>query len=140
MTFSGASYESMLDIERLIYIERSRLRAYEIKLKYMREIKDKDGIKETQFLMNLCSNYVEELNKLEESLLEKVDIFNMQLGDTESNIFIRKFIKAQDNQKIQNELFLSPAAVSKYCKAIKDKMMNTEYGKQILEVLKKEGD
>ena len=138
MTFSGVSYESMLDIERLIFIEKARLKAYQIKLKYMRETKDKQGIQETQFLMGLCNNYINELDKLEEDMLEKIDMFNRQLNDIEADIFIRKFIKNQENQKIEKELYLSPAAVSKYCKSIKEKMMTTEYAKDILNTLKKE--
>ena len=138
MTFSGATYESMLDIERLIFVENARLKAYQIKLEYMRKTKDKQGIEETQFLMGLCNNYVNELNKLEEDMLYKIDIFNRQLNDIEANIFIRKFIKSQENQQIEKELFLSPAAVSKYCKAIKEKMLSTEYGQSIINTLKKE--
>ena len=140
MTFSGACYESILDIERLICIEEYRLRAYQTKMKYMQQIRDKDGIKETQVMLNLTTNYYNELSKLEKAMINKIELFNRNLNDIEADIFLRKFVKNQENGKIQKELFLSPTAFFSHCKNIKDKMLKTEYGKDILNVLKKEED
>lgn len=140
MTFSGACYETIIDIERLICIEEYRLKAYKIKLKYMQTIRDKDGIAETQSLLSLTNDYVNELQKLEEDMLNKIDVFNRNLNDIEMEIFTRKFVKNQDNEKIIQELYLADTSFYNYCKSIKSKMENTEYGKSILETLKKEGD
>ena len=140
MTFSGACYESILDIERLVCIEGYRVKAIQIKLKYMQQSRDKEGIAETQSLLNLTTDFYNMLVDIEQEMIAKIEQTNRLLNDVEGDIFIRKFVKNQENTQIQNELFLSPAAVSKYCKAIKDKMINTEYGKEILETLKKEGN
>lgn len=138
MTFSGACYESILDIERLVCIESYRVKAFQIKLKYMQQSRDKEGIAETQSLLNLTTDFYNMLVEMEQEMIAKIEQTNRLLNDVEGDIFIRKFVKNQENTQIQNELFLSPAAVSKYCKAIKEKMINTEYGKEILETLKKE--
>ncbi len=140
MTFSGACYETILDIERLICIEEYRLKAYRIKLKYMQTTRNKDGIAETQSLLNLTNDYVNELQKLEEDMLDKIDIFNRSLNDVEMEIFTRKFVKNQDNDEIIRELYLADTSFYRYCKSIKAKMEESEYGKAILETLKKDSD
>lgn len=137
MTFNGASYESILDLEKLVVIEQAKLKALKLKLSTLQKLRDKDGIEDTLVAIGIQKNYVNELEKVERILLYKVDLFNRSANDIESKVFISKFVKNKTDDGIKHVYKLTDEEYSKICNDIYEKLKSTEYGEHILKTLQK---
>ena len=135
MTFKGATYSSILDLETLMFVWEANLRALRIEFKHYQAIRDTYNLRETQVKINVYEKGLNELQKLEEELLAKIDALNSETNDTQNKVFTLKFIKGYTNDRIMEELHISKATLFIYFDRIDKQLENTSYGKQIKEEL-----
>lgn len=135
MTFKGATYSSILDLETLMFVWEANLKALKIEFKYYQTIRDTYNLRETQIKINVYEKGLNELQKLEEELLAKIDALNSESNDTQNKVFALKFIKGYTNDRIMEELHISKATLFIYFDRIDKQLENTSYGKQIKEEL-----
>ena len=135
MTFKGATYSSILDLETLVFVWEANLRALRIEFKHYQTIRDMYKLQETQIKINVYEKGLNELQKLEEELLSKIDALNSESNDTQNKVFALKFIKGYTNDRIMEELHISKATLFIYFDRIDKQLENTSYGKQIKEEL-----
>lgn len=135
MTFKGATYSSILDLETLMFVWEANLRALRIEFKHYQAIRDTYNLRETQIKINVYEKGLNELQKLEEELLAKIDALNSETNDTQNKVFTLKFIKGYTNDRIMEELHISKATLFIYFDRIDKQLENTSYGKQIKEEL-----
>lgn len=136
MTFKGATYSSILDLETLIIVWEANLKACQIELKYLSVVRDKNGIAEIGVKINCYEKGLEELNKLEKNLIEKMEAIAEGMNDLESRVFIGKFIDGKDNTSLMNELGVSLPTLYRYYDSIEKQLEETQYGKDIRESLR----
>lgn len=129
MTFKGARYESILEIERLLIVARATKKAYEFELKCKRMQCERISASEVEVKLNIQNKFIEELEELEENLLEDMDKIADNLNDIEAKVFHAKFIVGKTNQEIMDELAISETTLKRYYNKISE-AMNTDYGEE----------
>lgn len=135
MKFKGQMYASILDLETTLIIWEANLRAQKVSFKYYQAMRDIEKLQETQVKINAYEKGMLELNSLEESLIEKINALSTEMNDTQSKVFIMKFIKGLSNDEIQEKLHISQALIFKYCDKIEALLEDTTYGKEIKQSL-----
>lgn len=138
MKFKGQYYASILDLETLLIVWEANLRALKIEFKYHQVTRDIQKLQETQIKINAYEKGLKELNGLEESLIEKIDVLSTEMNDTQSKVFIMKFIKGYSNDRIQEELHISQALIFKCCDKIDALLEDSTYGKEIKQSLQED--
>lgn len=136
MTFRGATYETIIDIERLIIVSECRLDIYNLELKKAVKQCNKVELEEVKIKINIEEKFLEEIKERRDFLLEEIEKLNHDLNDTEFKIFISKFIKGKSSGEIESELHLSHSRYHEICQNISRVMENTPYGSDIIECLK----
>jgi DNA-directed RNA polymerase specialized sigma subunit len=137
MTYKGCEYETILELHTLIMTNETLLCALEKDLTRKRMIRDVD-LANTETRVNLQRNFVKELKRLEEDLVEKVDKIAFSLNDIEAQIFLRNFVIGMSPQDIINELCISQATYYRNLALINEKIKDDEDFKSLSEALKKE--
>ena len=137
MTYKGCSYETILELHTLIMTNETLLCALEKDLQRKRMIRDVD-LSNTETRVNLQRNFVKELKRLEEDLVEKVDKIAFSLTDLEAQIFLRNFVIGMSPQDIINELCISSSVYYRNLSLINEKIKDNEDFKNLTEALKKE--
>lgn len=132
MTFKGATYETLIDIERLLITQEAYLRAYELELKFRRLQREKEEIEAVAIKINLQQNFIKELKQLRDDLIEQMDIMLENLNEMEGKIFLRKFVLGKDNQDIMDELAISTATLYRYYDSIQKELKETKVGNNLL--------
>lgn len=135
MTFKGATYSSILDLETLIFVWEANLRALRIEFKNFQLMRDINALKETQIKINIYEQGLNELNNLEHDLLEKIDALNTETNDMQNKIFSYKFIKGMTNDEIIEKLHISKPSLFYYFDKIDKQLENTTYGRHIKQQL-----
>ena len=136
MTFKGVTYESIVDIERLIIVSECRLDIFNLELNKCVMQNDKVGADEVRVKINLENNFLNEVKERKEFLLEEMDKLANDLNDMEYKVFIAKFMKGKTNKEIQSELFITERWLMKICNKIWLVMKDTPYGEDIMECLR----
>ena len=135
MTFKGATYSSILDLEVLMITWEANLNALKAEYKCYQAMRDLKSLQETQVKINIYEKGMKELQSLEESLLEKIDALNTEVNDIQNQVFCMKFIKGYDNDKIMEELHISQTTLYYYYNKIESVLETTSYGKEVKEEL-----
>lgn len=130
MTFKGVEYQTILDIERCLFVAEAEEKALQFQLKTARLQREKELIEETVIRLEIQQNFINELNKLIEELLEKIDKINETTNDVESKIFIGKFVENKSNQQLMEELYISSAVFFRYIDSI-DRKLKCEDGEEL---------
>jgi hypothetical protein len=76
--------------------------------------------------VNLQRNFVKELKRLEEDLVEKVDRIVYSLNDFEAQIFLRHFIIGKEPQEIMSELLMCKSSYYKHIALINEKLKDNK--------------
>lgn len=137
MTYKGCQYETILELHTLIMTNETLLCALEKDLQRKRMMRDID-VANTETRVNLQRNFIKELKRLEEDLVEKIDKIAYSLSDTEAQIFIMKFVIGKSPQDIMNDLIITQPTYYRNVAMINEKLKDSETFKQVLETLKKE--
>lgn len=135
MKFKGQTYASILDLETLLLVWEANLRALKVEFKIYQATREIQKLQETQVKINAYEKGMAELNSLEESLIEKIEALNTETNDTQSRIFVFKFIRGLSNDEIQEKLHICKTALFNYYDKIDALLENTTYGKEIKESL-----
>ena len=130
MTYKGATYESIIDIKRLIIVEEAKLDTLKIKQKYLRLRNDPEK-NSVRIEINLQENFIKELQTLLNNLLEKIEFLSSSMDNVEVSIFIAKFINGDTNQEIIENLAISQTTLYRYLEKIDEKLSETEFGKEL---------
>ena len=131
MTFKGASYETMLEIERLIIIQKAMLKAYEMELKYRRLQREKEEVEVVLVKINLQENFIKELEDLSNELYEKMNLLLEDLNETEGQVFLMKFVLGKSNEEIMEELAISSRTLYRNFESIQRELEGTNFGNDI---------
>lgn len=131
MTFKGASYETMLEIERLIIIQKAMLKAYEMELKYRRLQREKEEVEVVLVKINLQENFIKELEDLSNDLYEKMNLLLEDLNETEGQVFLMKFVLGKSNEEIMEELAISSRTLYRNFESIQRELEGTNFGNDI---------
>ena len=126
MTFKGVEYQTILDIERCLFVAEADEKVLQFQLKSAKLQCDKRLCDETVIKLNVQQKFIAELKNLIEDLTNKIDRLNETMNDIESKIFIGKFVKNKTNDELMSELFLSRANYFKYIDKIDKKINNTD--------------
>jgi DNA-directed RNA polymerase specialized sigma24 family protein len=113
------------------------LNALEKELQRKRMIRDVD-LASTETRTNLQRNFVKELKRLEEDLVDKVDKIAFSLSDIEAQIFLRNFVIGMSPQEIMAELNISSSAYYRYLSLINERIKDNDDFKNLTEALKTE--
>lgn len=135
MTFKGVTYQSLIEIERLIIVQEAVLKAYELELKFRRLQREKEEVQTVLVKINLQENFITELKQLREDLIEKIDILLENLNETEGKVFLRKFVLGKDNQEIMEELAISQPTLYRHYDSIQKELEETKCGNDLKESL-----
>lgn len=130
MTYKGATYESIIDIKRLIIVEEAKLDTLKIKQKYLRLRNDPEK-NSVRIEINLQENFIKELQTLLNNLLEKIEFLSSSMDNVEVSIFIAKFINGDTNQEIIEKLAVSQTTLYRYLEKIDEKLSKTQFGKEL---------
>lgn len=130
MTYKGATYESIIDIKRLIMVEEAKLDTLKIKQKYLRLRNDPER-NSIRVEINLQENFIKELEELLENLLERIQFLTSSMENVETEVFISKFINGDTNQEIIEKLAISQTTLYRYLSSIDQKLSETSFGKEI---------
>lgn len=130
MTYKGATYESIIDIKRLIMVEEAKFDALKVKQKYLRLRNDPEK-NSIRIELNLQENFLKELNSLLDNLLEKIQFLTSSMENVETEVFISKFINGDTNQEIMDRLTISQTTLYRYLNNIEQKLSETSFGKEI---------
>lgn len=130
MTYKGATYESIIDIKRLIIVEEAKLDTLKIKQKYLRLRNDPEK-NSVRIEINLQENFIKELQQLLDNLLEKIEFLSSSMDNVEVEVFISKFINGDTNQEIIEKLAISQTTLYRYLEKIDEKLSETEFGKEL---------
>lgn len=130
MTYKGATYESIIDIKRLIMVEEAKLDALKVKQKYFRLRNDPEK-NSIRIELNLQENFLKELNSLLDNLLERIQFLTSSMENVETEVFISKFINGDTNQEIMDRLTISQTTLYRYLNNIEQKLSETSFGKEI---------
>lgn len=140
MTFKGKRYETIIDIERLIMVEKARRKAYDSQLKYAQLKRNMKQVQELEIEINLQDKFIEELEGISEELLEDLRKISLQLGDREALIFLERFILGTRRKDLLEKYHLT---LDKYRYAIikiTEELKDSHYAKDVIEFLRKEGN
>lgn len=135
MTFKGAKYETILEIWQLITANEYLLKCRELELEHMRKVRSPD-LNQSEVRVNLTKNFVQALHDLQEDLVDKIDQLSATLSDLETQIFLKKFIIGESNEKIMEDLSISSSNLYRHFDHINLELESTTHGKELLEVLK----
>lgn len=135
MTFKGSTYETMLELHTLIMASETLLGALEKDLQRKRMLRDVD-LASAETRLNLQRNFLKELHRLEEDLVDKVDKIAFSLSDIEAQIFLRKFVIGKTPQDIMNELSISQPTYYRNVALMNEKLRNNKDFKELTETLK----
>lgn len=135
MTFKGVKYETILEIWQLITTNEYLLKCRELELEHMRKVRSPD-LNQSEIKVNLTRNFVQALHDLQDDLVCKIDQLSESLSDIETQIFLKKFIVGETNEKIMDELSISSSNLYRHYDNIHLQLENTTHGKELLEVLK----
>ena len=138
MTIKGTTYETIIDIERLIIVCEARLELYELEFKTYTLQRLKVQADETAVKMNIQENFLNKLKERRDMLYEQIDKLSNDLNDIEYNIFKEKFIYGTSNGDIQSKLSIEKTCYHKHLNRIIDVLQTTPYGELITETLKEE--
>jgi ATP/maltotriose-dependent transcriptional regulator MalT len=130
MTYKGATYESIIDIKRLIMVEEAKLDTLKIKQKYLRLRNDPER-NSVRIEINLQENFIKELNELLDNLLNRIEFLTSSMENVETEVFISKFINGDTNQEIMDRLTISQTTLYRYLANIEQKLSETSFGKEI---------
>lgn len=130
MTYKGATYESIIDIKRLIMVEQAKLDTLKIKQKYLR-LKNDPERNSVRIEINLQENFIKELEELLDNLLERIEFLTSSMENVETEVFISKFINGDTNQEIMDKLSISQTTLYRYLTNIDQKLSETSFGKEI---------
>ena len=130
MTYNGATYESIIDIKRLIMVEQAKLDTLKIKQKYLR-LKNDPERNSVRIEINLQENFIKELEELLDNLLERIEFLTSSMENVETEVFISKFINGDTNQEIMDKLSISQTTLYRYLTNIDQKLSETSFGKEI---------
>lgn len=130
MTYKGATYESIIDIKRLIMVEQAKLDTLKIKQKYLR-LKNDPERNSVRIEINLQENFIKELEELLDNLLERIEFLTSSMENVETEVFISKFINGDTNQEIMDKLSISQTTLYRYLTNIDRKLSETSFGKEI---------
>ena len=130
MTYKGATYESIIDIKRLIMVEEAKLDTLKIKQKYLRLRNDPER-NSVRIEINLQENFLKELNELLDNLLNRIEFLTSSMENVETEVFISKFINGDTNQEIMDRLTISQTTLYRYLTNIDQKLSETSFGKEI---------
>lgn len=139
MTYKGCTYETILELHTLIMANETLLQALEKDLQRKRMMRDVD-VASTETRVNLQRNFIKELHRLEEDLVEKVDKIAYSLTDLEAQIFLRKFVIGKSVQEIMNELMISQSSYYRSWALINEKLKDNNDFKILTETLKNEDE
>lgn len=137
MTFRGLEYETILDMQRCLLVAEADEKVYELQLKTYRLQRDKLAVEETEIRLNIQRKFIKELGEIIEDILDKMDLINDNLQDTDAKIFQHKFIFGKTDTEICDELHISPSYLYNATKRIEAQLMSDE-GKDILKMLNKQ--
>lgn len=140
MTFNGVTYQTIIEMERLIVVTEQMIKMYNAKLKVDELSRNLTSITETKALLNIQVNFLNELKTIEKEMLDEIDIINNSFNDIESKIFICKFVNNMTNKQIKYEFDLADTTYDRYCANINKKLNETETGQKLLKFLKEESD
>ncbi len=130
MTYKGATYESIIDIKRLIMVEEAKLDTLKIKQKYLRLRNDPER-NSVRIEINIQENFLKELNELLDNLLNRIEFLTSSMENVETEVFISKFINGDTNQEIMDRLTISQTTLYRYLANIDQKLSETSFGKEI---------
>ena len=131
MTFKGKTYETIIDIEKLLMVERFRIDCYASELKHAQIIRNKPRIDQIRIEMNVQLKYVEELEAISKELTENILKLAYQMNKTDDLIFIKKFIEGKDDTVIIEELHLTTEKYQEAINRIAVELENSEYGEKL---------
>lgn len=135
MTFKGCTYETILELHTLIMANETMLTALEKDLQRRRMSRDVD-IATAETRVNLQKNFLKELHRLEEDLVEKIDKIAYSLSDLEAQLFLKKFVVGLDKVSIQNDMRISQSNYYRIVAEIEEKLKYDENFKEITKALK----
>ena len=130
MTYKGATYESIIDIKRLIIVEEAKLDTLKIKQKYLRLRNDPEK-NSVRIEINLQENFIKELQQLLDNLLNKIEFLSSSMDNVEVAVFIAKFVNGDTNQEIIDNLTISQTTLYRYLEKIEEKLNETSFGKEL---------
>jgi DNA-directed RNA polymerase specialized sigma24 family protein len=137
MTYKGCEYETILELHTLIMANETLLGALEKELQRKRMIRDVD-LASTETRTNLQRNFVKELKRLEEDLVDKIDKIAFSLSDLEAQIFLRNFVIGMSPNCIMKELSISSSSYYRNLSLINEKLKDNDDFKSLTEALKTE--
>ena len=134
MTYKGATYESIIDIKRLIMVEEAKLDTLKIKQKYLRLRNDPER-NSVRIEINIQENFIKELNELLQGLIDKIEFLSSSMDNVEVQIFLAKFVNGDTNQEIIDKLTISQTTLYRYLDKIDEKLSETTFGKDLQKAL-----
>lgn len=135
MTFKGVKFETILEIWQLVATSECLLKCYEAQLENKRKARDPD-VNAWDVKVNLQRNFVQEIKSLQEELINNIEVLSASLSDVETQIFLKKFITGEDNEKIMDDLSISSSTLYRHYDNINVQLEGTTHGKELLEMLK----
>ena len=134
MTYKGEAYQGIIDIQILLIVAETQLQAYKMEHKSKRSKNDPDK-HEVARKINIQEKFIDEVSKLLDELLEKIDLISADMRDLETQIFLRKYMIGKDRQDIMDELGICRTTYYNYCKEIDDKLKSTPFGRDLITAL-----
>lgn len=138
MTFKGKRYETIIDIEKLLLVEKSRRKAYDVQLKYAQLKRNMSQVQQLQIEINLQDKYIEELAKIEEELIEAVRLIALELDDRDDIIFLERFIYGTTRKKLMEKYNITIDMYRYSVNKITDDLKDSIYAQDIITFLRKE--
>lgn len=126
MTFKGVEYQTILDIERTLFVAEADEKVLNFQLQNARLQCNKKDIEETMVKLNVQQNFIKQLKELIADLVEKIDRINETTNDIESKIFIDLFVKNKTHNEIMSELYICRAVYYRYINSLSKKLENKE--------------
>lgn len=134
MTYKGESYQGVIDVQILLIVAETQLRAYKAEQKAKRMKNDPD-LSEIAKRINIQEKFIREVSDLLDDLIEKMDILASGMNDLETQIFLRKYMIGKDRQEIMDELVICRTTYYDYCKRIDEKLKETQFGRDLISAL-----
>lgn len=136
MTFKGAKFETLLDIEQLCLAENTKLKI--LKAKLQNERLQREYTYDTEVQVNIQSKFVKEIQGYRDTLIHQMNVFANELNDKETQVFYERFILGTSTVEIQDKLAISEPSLFRYLKTIENEMNTKPSGKSIETMLKKD--
>jgi Txe/YoeB family toxin of Txe-Axe toxin-antitoxin module len=134
MTYKGESYQGVIDIQILLIVAETQLRAYKAEQKAKR-LKNDPDLSEIARRINIQEKFIKEVSELLDDLLEKMDKLASGMNDLETQIFLKKYMIGKDNLTIMDELAIAKTTYYDYCKKIDEKIKTTPFGRDLITAL-----